>query len=36
MSDKDEVLALLDDLLRLAEGSGATAISRSQSFTGTT
>jgi biotin carboxyl carrier protein len=27
MSDeKDEVLALLDDLLRLAEGSGATAI----------
>ena len=24
--DKDEVLALLDDLLRLAEGSGATAI----------
>jgi acetyl-CoA carboxylase biotin carboxyl carrier protein len=26
MSNKDEVLALLDDLLRLAEGSGATAI----------
>ena len=24
--DKDEVLALLDDLLRLADGSGATAI----------
>ena len=26
MSDKDEVLALLDDLLRLAEGSGASVI----------
>ncbi|HEV2011592.1 MAG TPA: biotin/lipoyl-containing protein [Candidatus Limnocylindria bacterium] len=26
MSENDEVLALLDDLLRLAEGSGATAI----------
>ena len=26
MSDKDEVLALLDDLMRLAEGSGASVI----------
>lgn len=26
MSEKDEVLALLDDLLRLAEGSGASVI----------
>lgn len=26
MSDKDEVLALLDDLIRLAEGSGASVI----------